>query len=690
MTRISIRFFLVLSFLFFNQNVFSSTSEEQELLSVYGGEELISIATGTVQPIAKAPAVATVITAEDIREIGASDLDEVLETVPGLHVSRAEIGYTAMYFIRGIFTEERNQQVLLLLNGVPLTSAHFGNRGNTWGGMPVRNIERVEIIRGPGSALYGADAFAGVINVITKEYDDVIPQAGFRGGSFDTEEAWALTRSGSGDMKGVLGVEFQKTDGHRETISQDRLGSGSPSLAPDPINAGKKSIEAHLDLNYQKLLDLHVAYQRRFDLGTGGGIASALDPEGKMEGWRWVSDLTYRYRPSQSAWEGNAKFSFLSSADNAELVLLPAAAYPATGGMIGEPEVYERHYRGEFSTIYTGFQHHRVRGGLGVTWDDMYRIEEKKNFDKNLAPLAGGVTNAKGNPDLIFIEPDSRRIYFAFLQDEWALARNLDLTLGVRYDDYSDFGHTLNPRAALVWQSSPELTTKVLYGSAFRAPSFSEQGIKNNPVIQGGTGLSPETIKTYEMSVFYKPALNVEGVLSAFQYEMEDILRFSTIGGAGARQAKNTGKQEGYGFEGELSWKVWPTFTLKGNVAYQKSRDVTRKDDAGHAPEKQIYMRSDWQFKPKWSLVPQLNWVIDRKRSVNDTRSTVADYATLDFVVRYGKEKDLFQAALVGRNILDQTRKEPTLRDPTSGPLIPKDLPLPGRAIYLELSAKLE
>ena len=116
--------------------------------------------------------VATVITAQDIEAIGASDLDEVLETVPGLHVARGTQTNTPIYSIRGIFSDT-NPQVLMLVNGIPVTSAFTGNRGNGWGGLPLDNIERIEVIRGPGSALYGADAFSGVINLITKTATDI-------------------------------------------------------------------------------------------------------------------------------------------------------------------------------------------------------------------------------------------------------------------------------------------------------------------------------------------------------------------------------------------------------------------------------------------------------------------------------------------------------------------------------------
>lgn len=139
------------------------TRDEQALLQLYGDQEMVSIATGTKQPIGKAPSVTTVVTAEDIKAMGATDIDEALEAVSGLHVSRNNIGYDPIYTFRGV-NSSFNQQVLMLVNGIPITNIYAGDRSVIWGGMPVQAIARIEVVRGPGSALYGADASAGVIN----------------------------------------------------------------------------------------------------------------------------------------------------------------------------------------------------------------------------------------------------------------------------------------------------------------------------------------------------------------------------------------------------------------------------------------------------------------------------------------------------------------------------------------------
>ena len=113
------------------------SEDEMELAMVYGDKDSFSLATGSKQTVRRAPAVATVITAEDIAAIGAIDLDEVLETVPGMHVSRTHIANQPIYVMRGIYSNPTNPQILMLQNGVPMTSLYSGDKGNMWGGLPL-------------------------------------------------------------------------------------------------------------------------------------------------------------------------------------------------------------------------------------------------------------------------------------------------------------------------------------------------------------------------------------------------------------------------------------------------------------------------------------------------------------------------------------------------------------------------
>ena len=174
---------------------------------VYRTDRLLLTATGSLKPVHLAPSVASVITAEDIEKLGATTLDEVLETVPGLHITPSFAHLDSIYSIRGIHTS-LNPQVLVLMNGIPFTKLYNGSRPAGFR-LPVSMIARIEVVRGPGSALHGADAFAGTINIITKDRFEVDGMhTGMRLSSFDGLDVWAQH---GGQYKGwdvAIGLEY--------------------------------------------------------------------------------------------------------------------------------------------------------------------------------------------------------------------------------------------------------------------------------------------------------------------------------------------------------------------------------------------------------------------------------------------------------------------------------------------------
>jgi len=580
---------------------------------------MTSLATGASQPISRAPAVASVITASEIEAIGALDLDDVLETVPGLHVSRSVRGYNPIYTIRGIYSET-NPQVLVLMNGIPITNLYIGDRGQIWGGMPVKNISRIEIIRGPGSALHGADAFAGTINIVTKSAREINgTQLGAFVGSADTKGAWLLHGQRNNGLDVAFSFQYSSINGQGGIIDSDAqtgldLSEGtSASNAPGPVNTQRETFDARLDLKHTNW-QLRFGYQGRQDGGTGAGVAQALDPNGTNDSERFNADLTYSNEDSFNNWDVTAQLSYLDTSAKSDLFLFPAgASFPNgqtfTNGVIGNPDVFEHHARLGGSAFYHGFTDHRVRIGTGVNFSEIDKIRESKNFllDDMLLPTLinddGRVIDTSNNPDLVFHQPGSRTNFYGFVQDEWNFSTDWALTTGIRWDHYSDFGPTINPRTALVWQSSYNFTTKLLYGRAFRAPSFAELRNINNPVFLGNPNLNPEIIDTVELVFDYRPTQDIATTLNIFRHELRDIIRL--VPDSGIFTAQNTGDQRGYGLEWEIDWRVNSKHNLLANYAFQNSTDEETNSDVANAPQNQIYVRSNWQFSPSWWLNTQ-------------------------------------------------------------------------------------
>jgi len=689
-----------------------STEEEERALSqIYGTEDMVSIASGYKQPISKAPSIATVITADDIKQIGATDIDEALESVPGLHVERNTIGYNPIYTFRGIYSQF-NQQVLMMINGIPITNSYTGSRSEVWGGMPIRDIARIEIVRGPGSAVYGADAFAGVINVITKTKQDIEgTEVGGRVGSFDTYDGWALHGGEWAGFDVALAFEYHKTAGQDANVDADLqsqfdslLGTRA-SLAPGPLNMSRDNLDARLDLS-RGHWRFRGGLQHRSDLGNASGIAQALDPVNRYASDRWNADVTYHNADIEN-WDLTTQASYFETSQEIErnLTLFPAgttlpigangqigAGAPVTfpNGYIGNPEVWERHVRISQTFAYGGFQGHQLRSGIGFNYDSLFKARVSQNFGIDPAtgapiPSLSGIplTDVSGT-SATFIPEVDRKVAYLFLQDQWNFANDWSLTAGARYDRYSDFGNTFNPRAALIWEARYDLTAKLMYGSAFRAPSFQEMYIINNPAQLGNAALRPETMENVELGFDYRPTDSLRLGLNFFNFWWKDIIRFVPDANATTSTAQNTGVQQGYGTELEAEWQAADTLKIIGNYAYQRSRDQSLDRDSGYAPHHQVYLRLNWEFLPDWQLSPQAKWIVGRDRSFGDTRKPVADYTWVDVTLRRQNLAKHLEVAFSVRNLFDVSAREPSLAGNPAA--IPNDLPLAPRSFYGEIS----
>ncbi len=665
--------------------------EEEDLAMAYGDKDFVLIATGNKQLVRNAPSTATVITAEEISAMGATDLDEVMEAIPGIHVNRSTNGYLPVYVFRGIYSTY-NPQVLMLVNGKPVTDMFAGNRGNIWGGLPLENVSRIEVIRGPGSALYGADAYAGTINIVTKTAAEIAgTQFGIRAGSYDTWTTWTQSGGNLGPIDFATYLQVGATNGQDKTIRQDYQSSvldpafgTHASLAPGSVNLGREMFDAGLDLGYDKWR-LRVGVKDRLNLETGAGVSNALDPYGSNTSHRVNADLSWQDPQFAKDWSLSFDGRFLHLSEETDLVIYPAGAKLPTGtftnGMIGSPSRWQKQYGLSTTAQYTGFTDHRIRLGAGHDVLDLYKVRETKNFTfvgLLPSPLPSVVDVTDTNP---YVRPHKRHLNYLYVQDEWNFARDWALTAGVRYDHYSDFGSTTNPRLALVWNARQDLTAKVMYGTAFRAPSVNESASVSNPVAVGNPNLQPEKIKTLEAGISWQARPDTQLNLTLFSHTMSDIIRLTTNAvAATGKTYQNTGEQTGNGGEFEIIWDATKSLRISGNYAYQKNVDKATKHDAGYAPHHMIYSRADWRFMPGWQVNGQVNYVADRNRAWGDTRAQIPDYTTVDLTLRTGQPKLGWEIAASVRNLFDADVREPS----QTGSGLTYDLPMAGRTFWLQ------
>ena len=673
-------------------------SEEEDLALIYGDKASVSIATGSTQALRRAPAVATVITAEDIAMMRATDIDQVLETVPGLHVARAAVSYEPLYTMRGIYSIN-NPQILMLLNGMPLSTLLTSSRGTLWAGYPVEQIARIEVIRGPGSALYGADAYSGVINIITKGPANIAgTQLGVGGGSFSTRDGWVLHGGKLGPIDVAAYLHVGKTDGQRSIITadsqtlRDNAFKTKVSLAPGPVNLDYEGTDANLELGYDKWR-VRGGYMLRDDIGTGAGVASALDPVGKSKSNRIFGELTWTDLHFTQDWglgwsltgeeyQQRIKVDFRLAPPGARF---PTGLFP--DGFLGHPDTSERQVRASGFAVYSGFDAHRIRFGVGHDHLNMYDVRTIKNYLFNAAgvPVPQGPVADYTNIQP-FLLPHRRKVTYFNLQDEWRLARDWTLTAGVRHDKYSDFGGTTNPRMALVWDAALDITVKLLYGKAFRAPSFNETYGINNPVQRGNPLLKPETIGTIEAAFSWQARKDLNVNLNVFRTNLSNLIRAAAVTGSTGATFQNIGNQDGKGAELELAWDASRTLRVAGNYAYQRNTDPATGKDSGYSPHHHLNGRVDWQARGYGVVSAQVNHVADRPRAAGDNRAKIPDYTTFDLSLGTDRGHGNWEFSIALRNLFNADAREPSV---APGTAIPNDLPLAPRSIYVRASYQL-
>lgn len=682
----------------------------------------VSLATGTAKPLKLAPAVASVITHSDIERMGTTSLEETLAGVPGLHVGAMFPYLRPHYSIRGVHSR-LNPQVLFLVDGQPVTFSYNGPKNPVFS-MPISMVERVEVIRGPGSALYGADAFAGVINIITLKRARITTlESGVGYGSFDRRDAWLRHGSTLAGWDTTFHLEYRHSDGDDERIIQRDLqnvldsrlnaprGLPAASLAPGPAQTRLTYYDAACSLSKGGFAGkLHGQLAK--DVGLGSGLASALDTIGTVDHKMFSTDLGYSYQELPD-WNLNWDFRYkYEKSDSLARMFPPGALLPIAAdgnvagagvpvaalvlfedGLFGEPIVTDHLVHTELSGVYEGFRDHRLRLAGGVNWSKV-ETDNYKNFgpgvidvatltplpDSDYTVIDGTLTHLDSSSPYIFMSDQRRTVYNLSLQDEWQFRDSWELTAGGRYDYYSDFGGTFNPRTALVWQTTEKVTSKLMYGRAFRAPTFSDLYLKNNPSNLGNPNLKPETIDTYELAFSYRPREELRLALNLFRYEMKDVIDNVINPGTTNLSAQNARDQEGRGFELEAEWQATANLRLKGHLAYQRSKDSRTDEIVADAPEFQYYLNPQWLFLPGWSLDAQYYRVANRHRIAGDSRPEVGNYDLVHLCLQRRNIASHWDVKLKIRNLFDEAAREP------SPSTIPDDYPLEGRSFWGELA----
>ena len=636
------------------------TQDEYRLMDSMSFEELldIEIVTGVPMEQKLAPAVTTILTSQEMRKNGARTLHEALEQVPGLHIFPSDLDLAASKVsIRGIQTGF-SPQVLFLMDGSPLNDLLNGHPGFVFK-MPISIINRIEIIRGAGSALHGADAFSGVINIISKKHDNIIDQVGTRYGSFNTWESWVNKTVMMDDLSIGLNLSIMQSDGDNARELTDKGGyTGSLDTRYD-------TGYFHADLSYKEI-DVNLLIERSRDLGVGIGRKHYLDPEGYVDRDKILTDIKHTNKNwfDTTIIKTKIYFSYLDSQVNNN---------PFHDYRQGKPYAKEYLHGISSNLIYTGFDNHTINFKIGYEYGEI-DPSQRRNFDNG--GFDGELIDITDDPNLTYMLEQTRMNYYGLVQDEYKIDEDLILTTGVRYDYYDDFGSTINPRLALVWKANNDITLKTMYGRAFRAPTFGELYTLNSPGLGGNPDLNPETIDTYEIALHYEAKIHTK--VNLFYYQAKDLIDYVEDITTGIYVAQNIKDQTGYGAELEIEYFITNEIGFIGNYSYQHSQNTDTKERVANVPAHQAFAQVQYKPTIDWNINTQYFYIGKRYRESTDIRDDLDADSIVNLTIERTNILKGLDALLSARNLFDADYVEPSIS-------IEDDYPMPGRYLFAEL-----
>jgi len=514
--------------------------------------EVVSAASRYEQKITEAPASVTVITADEIRLYGYRTLADILQSVRSFHVFN-DRNYTYIN-VRGVgpATDYYNR-VLVLVDGHRISenisgSTYFGNDFL----LDVDLIERIEIVRGPVSSLYGADAMFGVVNILTKNGKN------YKG----TEVSGKIATYQTQKERLTYGNIFD--NGLDILVSASSFGSNGHELYysefDDPAtnygnvdNDGEKArnLFAKITFGDWSLITANVVREKK--IPTASFLQVFNDHRSKTLDKMTLVGLTYHH-PFSDTFSVTNKATYHHFDYDGRYVYADGDTYVNNDMWRG------RWWRDELMFTAKPFERHRITWGGDFCYNQK---EFRKNWDSEV------YTN------------DNRHLWNwgAYVEDEYHILDNLLLNTGVRYDEYQTIGNTTNPRVGLVYNYSNDTTLKLLYGQAFRPPTTAE---KYYDVPSKNEGLKPETITTYEVVLEHNLDKTTKITATGFYYKLEDFIIKQQVPFA---VYINTDGITGTGGEFEIE-KIWQNgITGKASYSYVRAELMDTHKIMANSPQ---------------------------------------------------------------------------------------------------------
>lgn len=573
---------------------------------------MVVTATRSSVSLADAPAAMTVITAEQIRARGATNLLEALRGTPGITLNGRQVGGRKTLSIRG--AEDRHTLVLIDGRRISSTDDTIGHSDYQYGWVGIEQIERIEVVRGPMSALYGSEAIGGVINIITRQAQrEWSGGVTLRGdvGEGDTGNGHRLAARASGPLAERLNVAVAVEEVRRESTpwEQDRRVSemegqdrqtGSLAISYRPFEGQTLKLDLLRSDETRDRDQQYAYYTRPIYLDT-------YELERRQNSMAWNAD-----------W-GDLQSQLRFTRSEVDVTNKRTQNLAPTRPQSIRDDVWD----GSLN-VHIGEDHALTVGGE-------HRDERLEN-----AGLIGG--------------SDSATHQAVFIQDEIALATDWALTLGARLDDHEIFGRETSPRAWLVWRATPELTFKAGYGEAFRAPTLKQispnyVGAEGPHTFLGNADIKPETSRSFELGVDWH---DERGAYTANVYrnEIDDLIyyrRLRTEPGIPPRTIYQYDNIEQARIEGleltgrrELGYGI----ALGATVNWMDPRDARTEAKLNGRPEFTATPSLEWTMA-RWNALVQWEYIGKQYLEGSNGQERAPSYSIVNASLGYRLQDNL-------------------------------------------------
>lgn len=604
----------------------SAQAQTVEDLSHLSLEELANITVTSIsrrpEALSQAPASVYVITAEDIRRSGAVNVPEALRLAPNLEVAQLN-AYNYAVAARGFNSPESSNKLLVLVDGRSVYSPFAATVFWESVDVPLADIDRIEVVSGPGGTLWGANAVNGVVNIITRHTRDtrgMLVDAGV--GNRDRQ---AFVRTG-----GAIGENaFARVYASGFDRSNTR-----PALPNDPTEDAFAGVQAGFRADVARGDD---AYTLQGDLYRNRTAFLAQSLYGGNLLGRWTRQLD-----TGSSLEVQAYYD------------LKVRDYAVATDRLHSLDVQAQH------TLTLGERHRFVWGGEYRLWHSSFRTFGPFHFAEPTANLSvGGV----------------------FAQDEFALRPDLKLTVGVKVEGNSYTGLDVLPNARLAWQVADRHMLWAAASRAVRTPSRIDRELEATGILAPAGDFRNETVTAFELGYRGQPTARTSLSLSAFYNIYDDLRTTGTTAGGLPLTIDNGLKGETYGMEGWGSWQVTDRWRLAAGASWLEEEfrlkpgatDLSGFQAAGQDPVYQGQIRSELTL----SDGVELDVAVRRVGRVFP--SQVPAYTALDAHVGWRVAPSL-HVSLHGLNLLDSRHLE--VNDPGTSP--PRTI---GRSVYARFRA---